>query len=714
MNVNSYLSTNPIPSTLPSKLPDPQSPWEMSAALFKRTQQAPYDSTMRYRSCEVIRSDPEFDFVVQYLLANKPPGLAITKITAIHNSSHTDAFIGSLKDQDTEISKFPPSWKTENLKHQRSQVNERYERQKDLFQPLQIKGQRAVSSLSNQLGVLPLFHGSKQWDSIASSGFIYFGKHGGASTASTDIGFFGSGIYFSNSARYASMYSTGTVILAMVSMRPPYPVVSDAKTYTYPPSDMQKLAGMGGFKDYNSHFIPVSSVQPTNPHCMNYFPTIAGDTPAWDEFVIFSPYHALPRFIIELGSELVKAPSVAYTFTNFINACKYGEKDKISGWIKEDPERLKERDAEGKTLLHMAVEFRKPHIVSLLLQHDSLLNLTDKRGKNAFHYAAEVGDVEIGKMLLKNKPSFFEIATDRKLFPTHLAALNGHLPFLQWLHAASMLIKNKGAEGWSTLHCAACGGHTACVNWIYDQLKDFPVSSNGSSALHVAAEFGRNEVIEELLKKDNAFFKSNQWKDKPNDDGFTPLLTAARFNQKQAFALLLASGASITHKDNDGYLPIHWIAKAGSMEMLQIALISKTPIDPKGLYDRTPLHMAAFCGHALIIAMLIQKGANVNAQTSKEDLLKTPLHDAVMHDHLASVQELLKAPSINVNLRDISGHTPLWHAVISGFVHLIPEILLHKSYVRLPVADPDSIDNLCNKKSIQNKEEVIKALKENS
>ena len=46
--------------------------------------------------------------------------------------------------------------------------------------------------------------------------------------ASTDIGYFGSGIYFTNSARYAAMYAPMVhLLLSWVSMREPYPVVND-------------------------------------------------------------------------------------------------------------------------------------------------------------------------------------------------------------------------------------------------------------------------------------------------------------------------------------------------------------------------------------------------------------------------------------------------------------------------------------------------------
>ena len=167
-------------------------------------------------------------------------------------------------------------------------------------------------------------------------------------------------------------------------------------------------------------------------------------------------------------------------------------------------------------------------------------------------------------------------------------------------------------------------------------------------------------------------------------------------------------------KDREGYNPIHWVVKRGSKEALEALLEHKSSIDPKGPYDRTPLHMASFCGHCDIAEMLIKRGANINAQTAKDDHSKTPLHDAVIHTNLDMVQLLASHPSLNVNIRDDQGHTPLWHAVLDGQVEIIPNLMQHSSYEKAPEGDPNSIKNLCEGKIFRNQGEVIKALKENS
>jgi len=85
--------------------------------------------------------------------------------------------------------------------------------------------------------IMPMWHGSDpaKCTSIASEGFTFFGKHAffeqqEDDMSSTDAGYFGSGIYFTDSAKYATMYSDGPngtkhLLLSWVSMKEPLPVM---------------------------------------------------------------------------------------------------------------------------------------------------------------------------------------------------------------------------------------------------------------------------------------------------------------------------------------------------------------------------------------------------------------------------------------------------------------------------------------------------------
>lgn len=303
---------SPIPPGL--QAPVPKTPWNVTPGLFARIQNKPDGA---FFQCEVLPTDPEAAFVLQYFMHSKPHGYAIRKIYCIHNPDQTQTFEGSVKiiEREADNAAFAPKGKTEAPEQDRARVLQRWQACTANFSPLKIKGPKRTDKFT-EVKVLPLWHGSNQQkcNSICTSGFTSFGKHhffnnsvGQGANASTDIGYFGSGIYFTNSAHYATMYASGHLLLSWVSMREPYPVVNDVP-HPNQGSDMKKLKGHGHYQNYNAHYIPVASIKPNKPDCMEYYPCYGNQVPAWDEFVVFDKSQALPRFWIELGVDTPQHP----------------------------------------------------------------------------------------------------------------------------------------------------------------------------------------------------------------------------------------------------------------------------------------------------------------------------------------------------------------------------------------------------------------------
>lgn len=301
----------PLPPDLNSLVPQCETPWNVSSPLFNRV--SSQNSSQSFKLCEIVSSDPEFNFILKYFEYHKPSGYSIKRIVCIHNPDHTQVFEGTLKNMERECNNpvFAPQGKQEEPPAERARVLLRWEAQVAQFSPVKIKSPNRDPDLCVKAKVLPLWHGSSQdvCQSVLSSGFTSFGKHHyfeesaqKGNTKSTDKGYFGSGIYFTNSAHYATMYSSGHLLMAWVAMREPYPVVSDKP---HPEnkscSDMKKLGGKEHYQNYNAHYIPVISGEPDNLKCMEYYPCYKDQSPEWDEFVVFEKAQTLPRFWIELS-----------------------------------------------------------------------------------------------------------------------------------------------------------------------------------------------------------------------------------------------------------------------------------------------------------------------------------------------------------------------------------------------------------------------------
>ncbi|KAF1807862.1 ankyrin, partial [Eremomyces bilateralis CBS 781.70] len=74
----------------------------------------------------------------------------------------------------------------------------------------------------------------------------------------------------------------------------------------------------------------------------------------------------------------------------------------------------------------------------------------------------------------------------------------------------------------------------------------------------------------------------------------------------------------------------------------------------------TPLHIAASGGHDTVVDRLLKRGIDVN---SKDQRGQTPLHKAAAVGDEGVVQLLLKQASIDFDLKDNDGRTPLALAV---------------------------------------------------
>ena len=96
--------------------------------------------------------------------------------------------------------------------------------------------------------------------------------------------------------------------------------------------------------------------------------------------------------------------------------------------------------------------------------------------------------------------------------------------------------------------------------------------------------------------------------------------------------------------------------RKGNIEAVKQHFAAGTNVDARDAEDKTPLQHAAYWGHKEIVALLIAKGADVNAK--KGDDGETPLHHAAFGGY-KEIAELLIAKGADVNAKRDDGKTPL-------------------------------------------------------
>ena len=227
-----------------------------------------------------------------------------------------------------------------------------------------------------------------------------------------------------------------------------------------------------------------------------------------------------------------------------------------------------------------------------------------------------------------------------------------------------------------------------------------------ASDIFTACQVGDLPFLQDLINKKSRFSRK-KFVNQTHEVGFTALHVACYHGHIGAAKILLNAGSSINVPDKYNYRPIHWVAKRGIFPMLKYLLEhKKIEINAEGEYGRTALHMAVFNGKIKSMRLLMNHGANINAQTNKDDQEQTPLHQAVISGNIPMVKALTEYPQLNVNIRDSQGHSSVHHAATDGFSEILELLLNHSSWSNpSEPTDENSIDYLL-RASIKNREAV--------
>ncbi|MES2526404.1 MAG: ankyrin repeat domain-containing protein [Bdellovibrionota bacterium] len=179
------------------------------------------------------------------------------------------------------------------------------------------------------------------------------------------------------------------------------------------------------------------------------------------------------------------------------------------------------------------------------------------------------------------------------------------------------------------------------VSFLVFPMTFVTTSTDGGIALHEAIIENRISEVKLLLKKGVNI-------DEVNENGFSPIMTAAYRGRPEVFQLLLDAGAKqdITlksvHKNFQlqGMNLFQVALKGGSLEIVKKLSHSDYINKGYGKNDAKPLsHAAANC-HDDIVEFLIENGAEINAVSK---LGKTALHNASEQNCFPAVASLLEA-----------------------------------------------------------------------
>jgi ankyrin repeat protein/L-ascorbate metabolism protein UlaG (beta-lactamase superfamily) len=182
---------------------------------------------------------------------------------------------------------------------------------------------------------------------------------------------------------------------------------------------------------------------------------------------------------------------------------------------------------------------------------------------------------------------------------------------------------------------AARAGDVARLKALIDGSPELVNARNeeGDTPLHTAATAGRTEAALYLIGR-GADVEARNSADQ------SPLLYAAYVGDAALVDTLVARGAKFDYQDARGNSPFHFAARGGHMAVVDRLASKGARLDLKGNQGRTPLFLAAMNGRADVVKFLLARGAQPGA---KADDGQTPMTIALGNGHAAAAEAFLDA-----------------------------------------------------------------------
>jgi ankyrin repeat protein len=156
-----------------------------------------------------------------------------------------------------------------------------------------------------------------------------------------------------------------------------------------------------------------------------------------------------------------------------------------------------------------------------------------------------------------------------------------------------------------------------------------------------------------------------------NDDAATMRELLAR-NPSLSNAQEPETGRRLTERLFDWFMDfeptrvLHVAARQGHADIVKLLLDAGADVNPPDRLAATPLHLATQYGHEKVVKLLVSAGANVEARRNGD---MTPLHLGSSHGRFSTVKLLLEGGA-KVHARAANGWTPLHFAASNGHVNV--------------------------------------------
>ncbi len=368
----------------------------------------------------------------------------------------------------------------------------------------------------------------------------------------------------------------------------------------------------------------------------------------------------------------------------------------------------------GKTPLHMAARQGHQAMAEMLISRGADVNAAGTCRRSVLHSAVENGRYETAELLLA-RGARVNTRDNEESTPLHAATNAGDPNFVELLVRAGAEVNVVDRFGMTPLHIAVESDRRDVVKLLLDAGADTSIRRDrmGPWATPLAAAISRGslDLIELLLAKtrdidDHLPLHAAIWavqhermmSDCPrsrhdfdmSDDEYEAIRRrAVQGRLIRVLNLLLAHGANVNGRDEDGFTALHWACAWGYCAVADVLLVHgadpNLPAEVGGEFGRycytytdefvvgpTPLHLAAAEGNAETIHLLFGYGVDIDARDRQG---ATPLYCALHAGNARTARALMAAGAGKIVVKNDPGETILLDAVRDGDADLVQVLL---------------------------------------
>jgi ankyrin repeat protein len=340
---------------------------------------------------------------------------------------------------------------------------------------------------------------------------------------------------------------------------------------------------------------------------------------------------------------------------------------------------LKSRDAEGRTILHLAAREGDPEALRQILRTPAfsgagILESPGGDGKTALDLAlsrpdsrnhAEGAEALILAGARSQDPvySYFAPAARSSNFnvrlfdgrtPLHFAAREGHLGFLDFFLDRKAQINIKDASGATALHEAARTGNIEAMELLLSRGADPNAQdAKGNSPLHlgIPPESHREAIGLLLTYQANANLR--------DEHGDSPLHIVITLNRNSGIVQsLLSGGTDVSIRNIDGKTALYLAVEEGRIELIPLLLSYQSDVFAADNGGITPFERALEMGNPILSALITPETV-----FQVDSAGNTMLHKAIEHSADVKIINLILEYRALVNARNREGDTSLHLAV---------------------------------------------------